>query len=148
MGDKADQIGKIIKKNQTNAQHALKRYVPLLRKIESVRDTFDSDIPFDMEFNTKPNESIVTLSLFFQPPGPTTCCEDFLCSACESFNSGDQVITLNRGYIANSVSVYINGHKRTTTDYTETSPSGGVVTLIKNVTELDVVRICYVYQSS
>ena len=84
MSDTANQVGKVIKSNNRAAQRVLKRYVPKLRKVERILDTFDSAVPFTMEFHTKDTESRFTLDIIFRKPGPSTCCDQFICAICES----------------------------------------------------------------
>lgn len=143
MGDDANQLGQSLRKQRQNADTALKRYMPKPKKIERVLDVFDALIPFSMEFSTTPNEDRVIMTLHFRPPPPARCCANNLCSICETFSDGVEVIQLGRPYIANSVSVFINGIKRTS--FTQTSPSTGVVTLTTSVAFGTIVRVCYVY---
>lgn len=144
MSDTANQVGKVIKSNNRNAQRVLKRFVPKLRKIERVLDTFDSAVPFTMEFHTKHNETAYKLDLIFRPPGPSICCDQFLCAACESFADGNETITLQRPYRPNSVTVYVRGKLRPE-EFTETNPTTGVVTVNLNIGPGTVVRVCYIY---
>lgn len=143
MGDDANQVGRILKNQGNDAADALRRYVPKPRKVERARDIFDSLVPYTMEFETHANERTVVLNLMFYPPPPSNCCSNNLCSACETFADGSQVIQLDRPYIQDSVLVYIRGIRRTT--FTQTNPATGVVTINSSIAVGDVVRVCYVY---
>ncbi len=142
MSDTLKQVGREIRGQRNDAKDALNRYARIDHKIERVRDVFDSELSFKMDFETDTN-STVTMNIFFSPPPPSSCCSNGFCSACEVFADGEQVITLDRGYIPGSISLFISGTQRTT--FEETNASAGIVTITIPVAVGDVVRICYIY---
>lgn len=144
MSDGLNQIGKAIRGQRNDSNDALNRYSRTRKQIERVRDVFDVEVPFNMEFNTKGKFSTVSMNLYFSPPPPSSCCSNNFCSVCEVFADGDTHIVLERGYIENSVVVFIRGIKRST--FTQTDPAGGIIDLTTSVAVDDIVRVCYVYE--
>jgi hypothetical protein len=143
MSDYARQVGRELNQQGQDTHDALNRYAQRPVALERARDIFDPVVPFEMEFYTDKPQSKVMLDLFFLGPPPSKCCSNNLCSKCEVFADGSEVITLERPYVAGSVIPYVKGTRRTA--FTETSPETGVVTINTTVAVGDVVRICYVY---
>lgn len=139
MRDNVNEVGKYLKNSDINTQDALKKYKGTRPHIEHMRDVFDSVVPFEMYFKSPENAHTFTLDLSFFGPPPSGCCADCFCSVCEEF-SEETEITLTYGYIEDTVRVFVDGEL--STDFVETNPAGGVVTL--GTTGI-VVRICYIY---
>lgn len=144
MTDSIKQIGKNIKQISENSKNALNRYAKKLPAVEKIRDIFDSRIAFNHKFKVPSTTQRVKLSLNFSPPPPSGCCGDCFCTACETFRDGNEAIQLQYPYISGSVNVFINNNR--TTNFSQTDPDAGIITLGTSVTaNVDEVKVCYVY---
>lgn len=135
--DSINQLAKTFNDIDSTASYASKKHPPK-KRVERAADTFDSLIPFEMEFRMYEKES-ASLYLYFKQAGPSSCCGICYCSYCENF-SNETVITLSRGYITQTLNVFVNDIK--VTDFEELDPDLGTLRL--NTTGASI-RICYVY---
>jgi len=152
--DNLNEVGKYIKKTRTNADYAIKKMRPHRPTVERTRDIFDVDIPFEMQFDVKPNQKSVSLDLEFNKPPPlSNCFTDVDCprTTCETFtlSSGEHEITLQYGIhpINELFQIYVNGEAWPETQYTRLT-SGDLddpaVILVTNLPfTLNTVVICY-----
>jgi hypothetical protein len=143
--DNFDEVGRFIRKNRDLANDALRHTRYHTPVPDTVRDVFDDTIPFRMEFNSYPTFKNVKLDLeFFGPPPSLGCCADCYCTVCENFSGESVTLNLRRDYVPGSVTIYINNIQ--TTEFTETDPANGVVTLTGIVTASDSINLCYIYK--
>jgi hypothetical protein len=153
--DNLNELARHLHETHKEAEAALDRVAPHVPLTEVVRGLFDDVVPFTMEFKTYRQFKTTLLELqFFGPPPLGACCADCYCTVCQSFNGGEQLITLARPYIAGSIFVSINNVA--TESFEETSPSSGLVTVLSLATpengvtaeasELPLVKVCYLYK--
>jgi hypothetical protein len=140
--DNLNELARHLHETHKEAEAALDRVAPHVPLTEVVRGLFDDVVPFTMEFKTYRQFKTTLLELqFFGPPPLGACCADCYCTVCQSFNGGEQLITL-----ANVA----------TESFEETSPSSGLVTVLSLATpengvtaeasELPLVKVCYLYK--
>lgn len=145
MVDNSNQLGKNLKKNNDDATRANKRVKTIIPQIERVRDVLDAKIPFELEFAQIFDAHRVLLDLEFMPPPKTGCCADCSCSVCEFFSGGttETVFQVTYGYVPGTVHVFKNEFE--STEFTETDPAKGTVTVWAHNKEN--VVICYIYNT-
>jgi len=151
--DSLNQVGKYINQTGKNANRALKRARPIQPRLERVRDIFDDTTPFEMGFVKEDNDERVLLDLFFNLPPPIRGCKaGCIHSKCEEFdfpNGGNHYVTVQHPYLANSVSVYVNGDKLPDSDVDGNSGSGaGEVFFQSNSSGPDTIAVCYIYEDA
>src|SRR5262245_50598666 len=104
--DNLNQVGKYIGKTQKETDFGLKRYHANIPQVERARDVFDSEVPFQMTFETHTGQERVTLNLIFNLPPPLGECNSGCVQAiCQTFDvtPGDHLLTLDSPYNAGSV---------------------------------------------
>ena len=143
MADDSNQLGKNLKKNQQEADFANKRTKAIIPQIERVRDVLDKVIYFELEFEQKREGHRVLLDIDFMPPPKSGCCADCSCSVCEFYAAGytETLFKTTYGYVPGTVHVFKNEFE--STEFEETSPELGHVTVWSHNDEATV--ICYVY---
>jgi hypothetical protein len=140
-----NEISKYIKKNRELADAALRHTRYHTPVPDTVRDVFDDVTPFTMAFTTTHSFKTVKMDLeFFGPPPSLGCCADCYCTVCENHTGASPLIDLRRDYVPTSVSVHINNIQ--TTEFTETDPSTGKVTITATITDSDSINVCYIYK--
>lgn len=143
MSDNLNQLGNNLKSNKRKSESALNKDRKIIPQVERVRDVMDPTVPFELEFKTTTNSHRLLLDLNFMPPPSTGCCADCSCSICEFFDGGvtETLFITTYGYVPRSVVVFKNDIP--TTDFTETDPPRGQITVWAHNNE-DII-ICYVY---
>lgn len=153
MADKLTQAARKIGQTKRNSEAALRRYNVKHPKIDRVRDIFDNVVPFEMDFETEPNETLMFINLSFNKPPPVSCsCGIKYKLLCEehSFDagSGHLIQVTYFPYEPGSVSVFINGDQLSTSQYTEYDPSNGLVNVVGTVVVPQmIVNVCYTWDS-
>ena len=143
MPDDSNQLGKNLRKNKEDAERALKRGSAINPQLERVRDVLDKEIPFELEFVQERDGNRVLLDIDFMPPPKTGCCADCSCSVCEFYAKGytENLFKTTYGYVPGTVHVFKN--EIPSTEFEETDPVRGHVTVWSHNDEATV--ICYVY---
>jgi len=150
MHDGINQVGKSLGKTKRNSEAALRRYVPIIPKIERTRDIFDDVIPFEMSFEVTEGHSEGTLDLHFNKPPPVRscrggrfgmCCDEFTTDIADS---GPQLLQISP-YISGSVTVFRNDVELTVNvNFVEYDHSLGLVYIAGTSTSPQHITICYV----
>jgi hypothetical protein len=148
MRDSINEVGKSLRKTKENSEAALRRYAPTRAKIERIRDIFDDVIPFEMEFETKDSEKLMSLDLYFNKPPPViTCldggryvlqCQDF----CTTVGEGAHLLNVGHSYFPGTVSVFLNNVRLDSSQFSEYDPVNGLVYVIVP-TEPATITICF-----
>jgi len=147
MRDSINEVGKLLRKTKNNSEAALRRHALNHPRVDRVRDLFDDVVPFEMEFETKPQEHSFNMDLYFNKPPPLNCinhgqyvliCENFTVEV----STGSHLIQLESSYWPGSVTVYFGATQIDTSQYSEYDPVNGLVYVVvpDGVTE---VTICY-----
>lgn len=71
--DKIKQVGNYMRKTRQQGDFTVRRYNEIFPLVERVRDNFDSDFPFKMEFKTKIRKNQILLDLNFNMFSPCNC---------------------------------------------------------------------------
>ena|ERR1041385_6362697 len=148
-GDPINEIGKYIRKTREDSDAALRRYHPIHRNVERVRDIFDDIQPFEMLFTTHNRDTEMLIDLYFNKPPPTCsigdvkmCCNDF------TEGPGGHLIQLDWPYIPGETHVWINGIPQVLgLNYTEYDPTNGWI-YINGLAGVDtqIIEVCYLRQ--
>lgn len=76
MTDGLRSLGRNLRRTKQDAEDAIRRVHPRPEILEHARDTFDLEVPFEMEFEIPSNSSgTIYLNLIFIPPLKEQCCE-------------------------------------------------------------------------
>lgn len=67
--DKINQVGKYIKNSKQQSKYSLDRYSEIFPLVEKIRDSFNTDLPFTMEFKIKVSNNSLFLDLDFNTVG-------------------------------------------------------------------------------
>lgn len=147
MNDNIKEVGKSIGRTKRDAEAALRRYAPKHPKIERTRDIFDEVVSFEMEFNTEPNDTLMSLDLLFNKPPPMKDCKpgEFI------MNCNDFITTVGGGahllqvepYWPGTVSVFVNGLDVGSGGFSEYDAANGLV-FVAGVSDPQTIVICYV----
>lgn len=137
-------VGKTVKDTNYGTNYTFTRDSKFNPTIVRIRDVFDSREPYTLDFEVY-KDARVTLDLTFKGPPQGKCCTDCFCTSCDKFtDNSEPAKELTFPYLENTVKVFKNLALQT--DFTETSPDTGVVTLNFTFTSSDIIRICYIYQ--
>lgn len=143
--DNLNQVGGNLSSNRKKSNKAITRTKKIIPQIERVRDVLDFSIPMEFQFVQKFEGHRVMFTLTFYPPPKNGCCADCYCAVCEFYAGGTTETQLQTtySYIPGSITAFKNN--MVTTNYTETNPPAGEVTLWAHTNE-DVV-LCYQYDA-
>jgi len=145
--DNLNEIGKYIQKTRKDTDYALTRYHATIPKVERTRDVFDSEIPFEMGFETEGKEQTVTMNLIFNLPPPLGDCNtDCLQATCQTFDvtPGDHLVTVDNPYNAGSVTVFVDYVQSLPSGFEEVSPGAGTV-FVQGSETTSKITVCYTY---
>lgn len=143
--DNLNQVGGNLSSNRKKSDRSINRTKKIIPQIERVRDVLDFSIPMEFQFVQKFEGHRVMFTLTFYPPPKNGCCADCYCAVCEFYDGGTTETQLQTtySYIPGSITAFKNNV--VTTNYTETNPQAGEVTLWAHTNE-DVV-LCYQYDA-
>lgn len=152
MPDKLSQVGKNLGQTRKNAETAIRRYQPIHNKIERIRDIFDEETSFEMEFESEVHDSRFQLDLYFNKPPPLSAnCSDGarFNAKCTGFtftiNDGEShLVNVGQSYWPLTVVVYLNGIKLTQSQYSEYSPADGLVYIVSGLDYPQEITVCFV----
>lgn len=146
IANKMDRFRQVVKRlEQTNddVNFALMRDYKPIPLVESVRDEFDWEMPFVMDFdNPNPTRS-VELNLFFKPPANSPCSQGCFAGFCEVFES-ETVLDTVYDFLPDTVRVYINEIPTESFNITGSNQ----VTLTVTPTEGEQIVVAYVYRKT
>jgi hypothetical protein len=143
--DSLNQVGKYIKRANSNASLALKRNFHKLPKKDRARDTVSNVAPFRMEIYQEGRRPI-TININFNKPPPSDCAVDCIATTCEQFTLayGGHSLTMINPYEAGTVRVYTDGEILPAAQWYEENPGAGQVYVqVPNSTAL--IAVCYTY---
>ena len=63
--DNINQIGKYLRKSKDQVDYTLTRYSEIFSMVDRIRDSFDTNLPFHMEFKTKIEGNTILVDLNF-----------------------------------------------------------------------------------
>lgn len=143
--DKLTEVAKQLGQTKRNSEAALRRFAAMHPKIERVRDVFDETIPFEMEFDTDPQDNIFNLDLYFNKPPPLKGCNGRFTIPCERFEvgPGDHLIQVSANYKPQSVVVF-RDNIRVYAEFGEYEPANGLVWVQATENPITVFNICYI----
>lgn len=148
MSDKISEVGKSLGKTRRDAEAAIRRVQPIHPKLERVRDVFDLEVPFEMEFETEPNNKSFYLDLYFNKPPPMSECEDGQFEVkCQQFTftteePGPHLINLGESYWSGTLQVYVEDVLLDPGQYSEYDPANGLVYVVDQGVGI-TITICY-----
>ncbi len=145
--DNLNQVGRGLRRTRRDVDFALTRVKKNVPRIERIRDVFDTDIPFEMSFDTKRNDTTVFMDINFNKPPPVGECETAECvkQACDSFEleAGNHYVNVTTAYLPGTVAVFLDGVPILPSQYEE---MGGTEVYIQSES-LDqyTATICYLH---
>lgn len=149
MADQLNEASKKLRKTGDQTKLALQRDQRQPPYVERVRDVFDYEYAFEMEFHSlglmstkgEGTSQVSTLDLKFSLPPMNCCCTECFCAQCEYFlGTSDTTLTMSHNIVDATVSVFVNDVQ--TTNFSVTLPR--TVNLGFTPSEADdVVYVCY-----
>ena len=140
--DNLNELGKNLRKVRSDTDTALRRDYPLEVQFEQARDTFDYEIPFEMEFYVDRLINVALNLTFFLPLSSksTCCCGGCVCAQCDVFIDEGSVLITTYEMVSGTEHLFVND--QASTNFTINSSTQ--ITLGFTPAATDVIKICYI----
>lgn len=153
--DQLNEVGKYLKTTRDIANRAIKKNRPYRPSVERIRDIFDTEVPFTMEFNISKNQKNIKLDLEFNKPPPLkqclsgTDCPRMYCDLFDNLEAGEHELQLSYAVKSQGITaVFVNSIMLDSSNWAlldigifESTPGSILVTNLTST--VNTVVVCY-----